>query len=43
MALKRVYGGSWMATLGRGAISLALYFATFFAANLLLVFLLLSI
>jgi hypothetical protein len=43
MALKRVYGGTWTETLGRGAAILSLYFATYFAANLLLVFALLSI
>jgi Protein of unknown function (DUF3667) len=43
IALKRVYGGTWAETLGRGAMILALYFATFFAANLLLVFALLTL
>lgn len=42
VALKRVYGGTWAETLGRGAAILGLYFAIFFVANLLLVFALLS-
>lgn len=42
IALKRVYGGTWAETLGRGSILLALYFAIFFVANLLLVFALLA-
>lgn len=37
IALKRVYGGGWAASIWRGAIILTLYFAIFFAANLLLV------
>jgi hypothetical protein len=43
IALKRVYGGTWTETLGRGAAILSLYFAIYFAANLLLVFALLSL
>jgi Protein of unknown function (DUF3667) len=42
VALKRVYGGTWVETLGRGIAVLVLYFAIFFVANLLLVFALLS-
>jgi hypothetical protein len=42
IALKRVYGGTWVETLGRGAAILSLYFAIFFVANLLLVFALLT-
>jgi hypothetical protein len=43
IALKRVYGGTWAETLGRGTAILALYFATFFVANLSLVFALLAL
>lgn len=43
IALKRVYGGTWPETLGRGAAILALYFAIFFAANLLLILALLAL
>ncbi len=43
IALKRVYGGTWAETLGRGTAILALYFAIFFVANLLLVFALLAL
>jgi hypothetical protein len=43
IALKRVYGGTWVETAGRGGLILALYFAIFFAANLLLVFALLTL
>jgi len=43
IALKRVYGGTWTETLGRGALTLALYFAIFFAANFLLIFALISL
>ena len=43
IALKRVYGGTWVETLGRGAAVLALYFAIFFIANLLLVFALIAL
>jgi hypothetical protein len=43
IALKRVYGGTWGETLGRGAAILTLYFAIFFVANLLLVFALLAL
>jgi hypothetical protein len=38
LALKRVYGGSWPATLVRAVAILALYFAIFVGMNLLLVF-----
>ncbi|MDO8773439.1 MAG: DUF3667 domain-containing protein, partial [Burkholderiaceae bacterium] len=34
IALKRVYGGTWPETLGRGAAILILYFAIIFVANL---------
>ena len=37
IALKRVYGGTWVETLGRGTAILTLYLAIFFIANLLLV------
>lgn len=43
IALKRVYGGSWAASIWRGAIILTLYFAIFFVANLLLVLALLAL
>ena len=43
IALKRVYGGTWIETLGRGTGILALYFAIFLVANLLLVYALLSL
>lgn len=43
IALKRVYGGSWAASIWRGAIILSLYFAIFFVANLLLVLALLAL
>jgi hypothetical protein len=43
IALKRVYGGTWVETLGRGTAILTLYFAIFFVANLLLVFALLAL
>lgn len=43
VALKRVYDGTWAETLGRGTAILALYFAIFFVANLLLVFALLAL
>ncbi|MDA8255639.1 MAG: DUF3667 domain-containing protein [Betaproteobacteria bacterium] len=43
VALKRVYGGTWAETLGRGAAILSFYFVIFFLANLLLVFALLAI
>lgn len=41
MALKRVYGGSWIETLGRGSAIFGLYFAIISVTNLLLVFFLL--
>ncbi len=43
VALKRVYGGAWVETLGRGAAAVALYSAVFFVGNLLLFFALLEI
>lgn len=43
IALKRAYGGKWPETLARGSTALALYFAIFFVANLLLVFAILAI
>jgi hypothetical protein len=43
IALKRVYRGSWVASIGRGAVVLTLYFAFFFVANLLLVLALLAL
>lgn len=43
IALKRVYGGTWTETLGRGAAILSLYFAIIFVANLLLVFALIAL
>jgi hypothetical protein len=43
IALKRVYGGTWVETLGRGLTILTLYFAIFFVANLLLVLALLAL
>jgi hypothetical protein len=43
IALNRVYGGTWVETAGPGALILALDFAIFFAANLLLVFALLAL
>ncbi|MCX7140620.1 MAG: DUF3667 domain-containing protein [Proteobacteria bacterium] len=43
IALKRVYGGTWAETLCRGSAILALYFAIFFVANLLLVLALLAL
>jgi hypothetical protein len=42
VALRRVYGGTWAATLGRGAAVLTLYIAASFVANLLLIVLLLA-
>jgi len=41
MALKRVYGGTWIETLGRGFAILGLYFVIIFITNVLLVFFLL--
>lgn len=35
-ALRRVHGGTWSATLARGALVVGAYFGAFFAANLLL-------
>ena len=43
IAFRRVYGGPWPATLVRTAAILTLYFAIFFACNLLLVFTLLAL
>jgi len=42
IALKRAYGGTWPETVARGSILLALYFAIFFVANLVLVFTILT-
>lgn len=43
IALKRVFGGTWVETASRGVLILGLDFAIFFAASLLLVFALLSL
>lgn len=43
LALRRVYGGTWAATVGRGSCVLALYFAIFFVSNLVLVLALLAL
>jgi hypothetical protein len=43
VALRRVYAGTWAETLGRGSAVLALYFVAGFAANLLLIVLLLAL
>lgn len=43
IALRRVYGGTWSETLVRGSVILALYFAIFFSANLLLILALLAL
>ncbi|MCX7173685.1 MAG: DUF3667 domain-containing protein [Proteobacteria bacterium] len=43
IALKRVFGGTWIETVGRGTAMLTLYFATFFVGNLLLVLALIQI
>jgi hypothetical protein len=43
IALRRVYGGTWIETMGRSTAMLTLYFATFFVGNLLLVLALLQI
>ena len=37
VALRRVYGGTWAETLGRGLIMLTSYFGIFFVANILLI------
>ena len=42
VAMTRVYGGTWVETLGRGTVATALYFAVYFFANLLLIFALLE-
>lgn len=42
IAFRRVYGGSWPATVARTAAILTLYFAIFFASNMMLVFALLA-
>jgi hypothetical protein len=42
VALKRVYGGTWTETLGRGTAILTLYFAIYIVTNLLLVLALLT-
>jgi hypothetical protein len=43
VALKRVYGGTWAETLGRGLIMLTSYFVIFVVVNLLLVVALLAL
>ena len=43
VALKRVYGGTWAESLVRGTMLGALYFATYFVGNLLLIFALLEL
>ena len=43
IALKRVYGGTWIQNMGRGSLLLTLYFATYSVANFLLVFALLAL
>jgi len=43
IALRRVYGGTWIETLGRSSAMLVLYYATFLVCNLLLVLALLHI
>jgi len=43
IALKRVFGGTWIETVGRSTAMLTLYFATFFVGNLLLVLALIQI
>jgi hypothetical protein len=43
LAFRRVYGGSWPATMIRAGVILTLYFAIFFASNLLLVFALIAL
>ena len=43
LAFKHVYGGSWPATVLRTAAILTLYFAIFFACNLVLVYALLAL
>jgi hypothetical protein len=43
IALKRVYGGTWVETASRGALTLGLNFAILFAANLSLAFALLAL
>ncbi len=42
VALRRVYGGTWAETLGRGLIMLTSYFGIFFVANILLIIALLA-
>jgi len=43
IALKRVYGGTWVETIIRSTAMLVLYFVTFFVGNLLLILALLQI
>jgi hypothetical protein len=43
LALKRVYGGTWSETIGRGALLTILYFLTFIAIGLLMTVVMLSI
>ena len=42
LALKRVYGGTWSETIGRGALLTILYFLTFLAIGLLVTAVMLS-
>jgi len=42
IALKRVYGGTWAETIGRGTAIFTLYFVIYFVTNLLLVLALLT-
>ena len=43
VALKRIYGGTWIESMYRGTLAGAVYFATYFASNLLLIFVLLQL
>lgn len=43
LALKRVYGGTWSETIGRGGLLTILYFLTFLAIGLLVTAVMLSI
>lgn len=43
LSLKRVYGGTWSETIGRGTLLTILYFSTFFAIGLLVTVLALSL
>lgn len=42
LALKRVYGGTWSETIGRGTLLTILYFLTFLAIGLLVTTVMLS-